>query len=266
VPDDDDPIAHGHEAAVQAVTVLATVAGELSRRSAIQIQSRSEVARSEARERAQRAAAQARDAVRWAPMLDRDLRGTATTADAMAAWTAALGWTDSNPAAMRAARQAETVLRHREPAAMAVFDAQRIRGVEPRVAMRAASEHIRVAGHREQGAGLDGLASVLARRADAGKAAAQRPAAPHDDPAAAPPDEDSVGIRQTPAPDAAARAVRTSASATTLDVRHQAATSIDFPLVITTVPVRTTPGTTEAAARTGSSVSASPTRRPGGRR
>jgi hypothetical protein len=262
VPDDDDPIAHGHEAAVQAVTVLATVAGELSRRSAIQIQSRSdEIARSEARDRAQRAAAQARDAVRWAPMLDRDLRGTATTPDAMAAWTAAVGWAETNRAAMRAARLAETLLRHREPAAMAVFDAQRIRGVEARAAMRAASEHIRVAGHNESGAGLDGLASALARRADAGDAAAERTAAPPDA-AVAVPDEHVVGLQGVTAPDAAVRATRTPASGTTLDARHQAATSVDFPVVITTVPVRSTPSATDATARTGSSISGGRTHGP----
>jgi hypothetical protein len=259
VPDDDDPIAHGHEAAVQAVTVLATVAGELSRRSAIQIQSRSdEIARSEARDRAQRAAAQARDAVRWAPMLDRDLRGTATTPDAMAAWTAAVGSAETNRAAMRAARLAETLLRHREPAAMAVFDAQRIRGI---AAMRAASEHIRVAGFREPGAGLDGLASALTHRADAEPAAVQRPAAPHDA-AVAVPDQHVVGPQVTTAPGAAVRATRTPATGTTLDARYQAATSVDFPVVITTVPVRSTPSATDATARTGSSISGGRTHGP----
>ncbi len=248
---DDDPISDGHNAAIQAVTVGATLAGELARRGAARTRDRADdAARDHAAIRAQEAAGQARAAARWAPILDRDYRSHATTGEALDAWFAAATHPTGSPQAARATALAETRLRVTAPTMMADYDAERRMGATRADAMQRAVPLLDVpTGSHDRR--LDDLAGALTRRGRDADATAGRLRATPDDPSTPRIDEHLVAVAAATGP--ASTGVADRAGAARARVRAEA--SSEFPVVITSVPLRitqpagSTPGAPHPSAR-----------------
>jgi len=230
---DDDPISEGHDAAVQAATIGSTLLGELARRAATRTRDRAEeLSHHETADRSRQAATEARAAARWAPILDRDYRSHATTRDTLDAWFAAEPRSTTNPQAARATALAETRLRRTAPGAMVDYDAERGRGTDRLAAMQRVVPLLAVeVGARDRT--LEGLAGTLANRARTEEAAAAGLRATPDDPMTPHVDEHRAGVAASAAPESLGRSDRAAAAAATAVLGTP-----DFPVLITTVPVR----------------------------
>lgn len=239
---DDDPISEGHDAAVQVATIGSTLLGELSRRAATRTRDRADAAaHQDTVDRSRRAATEARAAARWAPILDRDYRAHATTREALDAWFAAEPRSTANPQAARAAALSETRLRQTAPGMMADYDAERGLGTDRLEAMQQVVPVLDVAiGDRDRT--LDALAGTLVNRARTEEATADRLRATPDDTATRHVDEHRVGLAAALTTEAVGASDRAAAAVTTVTAAAPARPGTpDFPAVITTVRVRTTP-------------------------
>ncbi len=231
---DDDPISEGHDAAVQVATIGSTLLGELARRAAARTRERAEAAsHHDTADRSRQATTEARAAARWAPILDRDYRSHATTRDTLDAWFAAEPRSATNPQAARATALAETRLRRTAPEAMVDYDAERGRGTDRMAAMQ------RVAPLLDVGVGdrdwtLEGLAGTLANRASTEEATADRLRSRPDDPATPDLNERTAGLAAAAVPEALGATDRATAATIATAVPG----TPDFPVLITTVPVR----------------------------